>query len=136
MKKQIIKRKILSEKGGAAVLVFFTVFTFFIVLSTAYMSVTTLRKSQSKSDIQIQEIYGKDVEKIDDIYNELVTYALYDNPYIPEGFTHTVGTWNSGYTIKDTLGNEFVWVPCVTDQSKVKTRRYSSNIWKNFANYD
>ncbi|MBR2290182.1 MAG: hypothetical protein IJ867_06305 [Clostridia bacterium] len=38
----------------------------------------------------------------------------YDNPYIPSGFTHTIGDgeWNNGYTIKDEIGNEFVWVPC------------------------
>ena len=46
----------------------------------------------------------------------------YDDPYIPVGFTH-IGeeTWNSGYTIKDGLGNEFVWVPCVTDTKKIKS---------------
>ena len=46
----------------------------------------------------------------------------YDDPYIPVGFTH-IGeeTWNSGYTIKDGLENEFVWVPCVTDSSKIKS---------------
>ena len=51
-----------------------------------------------------------------------VAGGSYDNPYIPKGFTHTEGegTWNSGYIIRDGLGNEFVWVPCVIDQSKVK----------------
>ena len=45
----------------------------------------------------------------------------YDDPYIPIGFTHTEGTWNGGYTIKEKVtGNEFVWVPCVTDSSKIK----------------
>ena len=49
-----------------------------------------------------------------------VTY--YDNPYIPADFIHTEGTWNSGYVIKQaSTGNEFVWVPCVTEQSKVKS---------------
>ena len=48
-------------------------------------------------------------------------YVPYDNPYIPEGFTHTAGTWNNGYTITETsTGNKFVWVPCVLDQTKVK----------------
>ena len=50
------------------------------------------------------------------------TEPSYDNPYIPTGFAHTEGTWNSGYTIKETAtGNEFVWVPCVTDASKIKS---------------
>ena len=46
----------------------------------------------------------------------------YDDPYIPIGFSHIEGTWNGGYTIKDELGNEFVWVPCVLEQSKVKEK--------------
>ena len=52
-----------------------------------------------------------------------VTYAPYDTPYIPTGFKYKEGTWNSGYTIigeTESIGNEFVWVPCVLDQSKVK----------------
>ncbi len=36
----------------------------------------------------------------------------YDKPYVPEGFTHIEGEWNTGYVIKDiNLGNEFVWIP-------------------------
>lgn len=73
-------------------------------------------------------------------------YAPYNNPYIPTNFSH-IGTenWNSGYTIRgndgtDNAGSEFVWVPCVLEQSKVKpgdivctfqktlpTTEYSSN---------
>lgn len=52
-----------------------------------------------------------------------VEYAPYDEPYIPTGFKYKEGTWNSGYTIigeTQSVGNEFVWVPCVLDQSKVK----------------
>ncbi len=43
--------------------------------------------------------------------------GAYNDPYIPKGFKYTgVGTWNSGYTIigeTSSIGNEFVWVPCV-----------------------
>ena len=53
-------------------------------------------------------------------------FAPYDNPYIPTNFSH-VGTenWNQGFTIKGDAGtanenDEFVWVPCVTDQAQVK----------------
>ena len=48
----------------------------------------------------------------------------YDNPYIPAGFRHFRGngTWNDGYIIQEeATGNEFVWVPCVTNQNKVKS---------------
>ncbi len=46
----------------------------------------------------------------------------YNDPYIPTGFTHTEGTWNSGYTIKGTgegiAPDEFVWVPCVLTEAE------------------
>ena len=42
----------------------------------------------------------------------------YDDPYVPEGFNH-IGreNWNHGYTIQDSLGNQFVWVPCSTEET-------------------
>ena len=44
------------------------------------------------------------------------------DPYIPSGFTHTEGTVDTGYVIKDTsIGNEFVWVP-------VKGRTYTAYV--------
>ena len=66
----IIKLK--SQRGGATALVFFTLFVFLIIASGAFMISSTLRKSQAKSDIQIQEIYGKDVKDVDSVYEELV----------------------------------------------------------------
>lgn len=45
----------------------------------------------------------------------------YDKPYIPKGFKYKEGTWNNGYTIiQEGIENEFVWVPCVSNQEKVK----------------
>ena len=45
-----------------------------------------------------------------------VTASDYKHPYIPTGFTHTEGEWNSGYTIKNsTTNDEFVWVPCTLE---------------------
>ena len=66
----IIKLK--SQRGGATVLVFFTLFIFLIIAMGAFMTSSTLRKSQAKSDIQIQEIYGKDVKDVDSVYERLV----------------------------------------------------------------
>lgn len=66
----IIKLK--NQRGGATALVFFTLFVFLIIASGAFMTSSTLRKSQAKSDIQIQEIYGKDVKDVDSVYEELV----------------------------------------------------------------
>ena len=71
-------------------------------------------------EIPFEEIYnGTIAQEI-----PTVEYAKYDEPYEVEGYTH-FGTedWNSGYRISDTgdaTGNIFVWVPCVTDQSKIR----------------
>ena len=37
--------------------------------------------------------------------------ASYDIPYVPEGFKYKEGTVETGYVIKDLVGNEFVWIP-------------------------
>ena len=59
----------------------------------------------------------------------------YDSPYIPEGFSHTEGTWNSGYTIKGNTGtlnagDEFVWVPCVLDATSYPNVANNTNTIK------
>ncbi len=120
MKKKLIKQ----EKGAIATLVAFTVFMFVVILSGVYFNITTREKSQLRSDTRIGDIYGKDIEQINKIYKEqVVKVASYDKPYIPNGFEHIEGTWNNGFTIKgitQNVNDEFVWVPCVTDQTRVK----------------
>jgi len=71
--KNNIRGKIKEEKAAVTLLVFVTVLTFVAILMGAYLTVTTLRKSQLESDIRIQEIYGKDVNRVDEIYQELVS---------------------------------------------------------------
>ena len=73
MNRENIKNRILSSKGGATVLVAFTVFTFIVVLTTVYISISTNRESQLKSDLQIQEIYKEDYDKVDTIYSDLTS---------------------------------------------------------------
>ena len=88
------------------------------------------RAKQAKTDMEQaklnEEIALNEVEEYLENYggtsNPTVEYAPYDNPYIPEGFTH-IGTadWNSGYQIQETTtGNVFVWVPCVLNENQIK----------------
>jgi len=54
-------------------------------------------------------------------YIETLGEYTYNNPYIPNGFIHTEGKWNNGYTIKGVTQNvndEFVWVPCVLTEAE------------------
>ena len=126
MRKNLGKKEIKKENGAISTLVLFTVLLFVVILMGTYLVVTSLEKSQLKSDIRIQEVYGQDVNQVEEIYNEILAkYPKYDEPYIPEGFSH-IGeeNWNSGYRISDTgdeTGNIFVWIPCVISQSAVKS---------------
>ncbi len=45
------------------------------------------------------------------IDNSLKGVAKYNDPPIPQGFRHVEGTWDTGLVIRDSYGNEFVWVP-------------------------
>lgn len=43
---------------------------------------------------------------------DIIIDASADKPYVPDGFKHVAGTEvNTGYTIVDNYGNEFVWIP-------------------------
>ena len=55
----------------------------------------------------------------------------YNDPYIPKGFKYTEGTWNTGYTIigeTSSIGNEFVWVPCVLTEQERQQAQNSGDI--------
>ena len=43
------------------------------------------------------------------------------NPYMPEGFTHVGGEVDSGFTIEDKAGNQYVWVPVESGKLSRKT---------------
>ena len=64
-------RRVKDEKAAATTLVVVTVLSFLVILMGAFLTVTALRQSQLKSDIRIQEIYGQDVDKIDEVYDKL-----------------------------------------------------------------
>ena len=65
-------KKIRSEKGAIAALVVVTVLMFALILMGTYMAITNLRKSQLESDIRIQQLYGGDVARIEEVYNSVI----------------------------------------------------------------
>lgn len=58
--------------------------------------------------------------------------GTYNDPYIPIGFKHIgADDWNSGYTIiGETLsvGNEFIWVPCVLTEEEQQQAQNNGDI--------
>ncbi len=54
-------------------------------------------------------------------------HAAHPEKHIPTGFAHTEGTVDTGYVIKDSEGNEFVWIPVANDgaySKKLGTNNY------------
>ena len=80
-----MKKKIKSEKGAIAALVVVTVLMFALILMGTYMAITNLRKSQLESDIRIQQLYGGDVDRIEEVYSTVaknITGGLEVGDYI------------------------------------------------------
>ena len=134
------KQKLKDTKGITLVALVVTIIVLLILAAVSIAMLTgehgiIAKARDAKENMESAEVEEKEILKdmeiyIEDIVGEGKEYAPYDKPYIPTGFEHTEGSWNSGYVIRNTsTKDEFVWVPCVLDQAKVRERRYSSNIW-------
>ena len=106
-----MKQFIKNEKGAIAALVVVTVLMFILILMGTYMAITNLKKAQLESDIRIQQVYGGDVENIEEVYKEIGgkdAKVVANEPDINDfnkANTYYV-TWdlsNSPYEIKDTI---------------------------------
>lgn len=67
--KSIIK----NENGAVSALVLFTVLMFIVILMGVYLTVTARQKAQIKSDMRIEQVYRKDVNNIDNVYDEIIS---------------------------------------------------------------
>lgn len=67
-----ILSKIKEEKGASSVLVLITVLTFACILTGIFAIVMVRAQGQIKSDMRIQELYGNEVARADEIYNEVM----------------------------------------------------------------
>lgn len=66
-----MKEKLLSEKGLISVYVFITMVFAIIVLASIYSVSSSLKESQLKYNGKIKQIYEKDVEDADKIYQNM-----------------------------------------------------------------
>lgn len=78
----MMKNKIKSEKGSITVLVLATVLFFMTILSTAYMTNTTIRKKQLESTIKIKNVYASEMEQEEKIYSELTKNSVYKEDFL------------------------------------------------------
>lgn len=72
-----------------------------------------------KTDLSDEDIFAEYYSKIDEENNYLQNLLLQSfdinrsqNPYIPDGFHYVTGEVNNGFVIEDENNNQFVWVPC------------------------
>lgn len=68
-----IKNIIKNENGAVSALVLFTVLMFIVILMGVYLTVTARQKAQIKSDMRIEQVYRKDVNNIDNVYDEIIS---------------------------------------------------------------
>ncbi len=127
-KERKTKEKMRREKGITLIALVVTIIILIILggvsinLVLGNNGIVTKAKLAKK---QTEQAKLNEEELLNDVadYIETLGEYTYNNPYIPNGFIHTEGKWNNGYTIKGVTQNvndEFVWVPCVTEQTQVK----------------
>ena len=80
MNNNLVNNSLKKENGAVSILVLITMLTFLMVLLGSYFITTNLAKSQLQSNLKIQEIYGKDVNNIDNIYQSLLYKSNTDLP--------------------------------------------------------
>ena len=76
MKKMSFKRIIKKENGAITALVLVTVLFFVTILSTAYALISAQRRAQMQSEITVKDVYEKDLNSVQEIYN---TLAIQEN---------------------------------------------------------
>ena len=63
-----MKNKLVEEKASMAIYVFIVLFSFLIILSSLYFSITSIRKGQLITIMKIKQSYEKDNQNIEEIY--------------------------------------------------------------------
>lgn len=72
MGENIRKSNLKTDKGSISVLVVVTILAFVITLTAIFSLIMALQQAQLESDIKIKEIYGADVNRIDEVYQYIM----------------------------------------------------------------
>ena len=64
----MLMKKVKEEKGSISVYVFIVLFSFLIVLTSFYISASTVRKSELATVLRIKQSYEQDNENIEEVY--------------------------------------------------------------------
>ena len=120
-----MKKILRDNKGSISALVVISVLLYSIVLTTAYLQASGMRKMQIQSQILAKAEYEKQLDNLDEIRDEInggaggsgagtkvpAEATAETAPYFPDNtFTKKEGTIDTGLVIQDANGNEYVWV--------------------------
>ena len=112
-----------------------------ILIVNKYLDNKTDDAAEKKiqKEIQIEQerlAKNSNEEKIfyDSIVNKEYEEQKPQEPYIPEGFEHIEGEWDTGFVIKDKENNQYVWVPCINNENnenipKLQKKDFIKNPW-------
>ena len=96
------------------------------------ISLYFLNKSNSNLYDEYDDLINEEKEYYDFIIN--INYDennKYKQPFVPDNFNYVDGEWDTGFVIEDEKGNQFVWVPCTSNEEssvpKLQKRYFSNN---------
>lgn len=123
-------KKVKEEKGSISVYVFIVLFSFLIVLTSFYISASTVRKSELATVLRIKQSYEQDNENIEEVYQRRLNLikagtVMKEKPSnwtsenvtaisdgnggkipLPSGFYYVGGDIKSGIIISDSSEDE------------------------------
>lgn len=126
----MLMKKVKEEKGSISVYVFIVLFSFLIVLTSFYISASTVRKSELATVLRIKQSYEQDNENIEEVYQRRLNLikagtVMKEKPSnwtsenvtaisdgnggkipLPSGFYYVGGDIKSGIIISDSSEDE------------------------------
>lgn len=126
----MLMKKVKEEKGSISVYVFIVLFSFLIVLTSFYISASTVRKSELATVLRIKQSYEQDNENIEEVYQRRLNLikagtVMKEKPLnwtsenvtaisdgnggkipLPSGFYYVGGDIKSGIIISDSSEDE------------------------------
>ena len=138
--KEILFIKKKRKVGSICIKFFILMFYILLIIICIVSLIDNLLKYFNKDVEKIKQNISEYREKIQiesEVYDEIMskTYNIENcqNPYEIEGFEYVEGTWDNGYVIEDSQGNQFVWVPCTNEENELGIEILKKNNFSNDA---
>ena len=91
MKRNVRKTNWKSDRGSISIISIVTILSFVVILMAIFSLIMVLQQSQLESDIRIKEIYGADVNRIEEVYQYVLAQQGATVPQIEARLYQTNG---------------------------------------------